>query len=84
MRKAGERVRVTAQLVKAGDGIGLWTDNYDRDLKDIFATQEDIASAIAGALRVPLGLKPGDTLEIASTGTLRSCLQLDHDIRSCG
>src|SRR5882672_8802282 len=54
VRKAGERVRVTAQLVKADDGIGLWTDNYDRELKGIFAMQEDIAQAIAGALRVPL------------------------------
>jgi TolB-like protein len=72
VRKAGEWVRVTAQLVKAGDGIGLWTDNYDRDLKDIFATQEDIASAIAGALRVPLGLKPGDTLVRNRTSDVES------------
>src|SRR6266566_1791767 len=72
VRKAGERVRVTAQLVKANDGIGLWTDNYDRDLKDIFATQEDIASAIAGALRVPLGLKPGDTLVRNRTSDVES------------
>src|SRR6516164_5886676 len=57
VRKAGERVRITAQLVRADTGAHLWTDNYDRDLKDVFAVQEDIAQAIANALRVPLGLK---------------------------
>jgi adenylate cyclase len=62
VRKAGERVRVTAQLVKADDGIGLWTENYDRELKDIFATQEDIAKAIAASLRAPLGLQQGESL----------------------
>jgi TolB-like protein len=51
VRRAGDRVRVTAQLVKADDGIGLWTDTYDRELIDVFAIEEDIAQAIAGALR---------------------------------
>jgi TolB-like protein len=62
VRKEGERVRVTAQLIKANEGIGLWAANYDRELKDIFTTQEDIAHAIAAALRVPLGLKEGTSL----------------------
>jgi TolB-like protein len=62
VRKAGDRVRITAQLVQADNGVSLWTESYDRQLTDIFATQSDIAQAIAGALRVPLGLKPGDTL----------------------
>ena len=61
VRKAGNRVRITAQLIQADNGVNLWAENYDRELKDIFATQEDIAQAIAGALRVPLGLKQGDT-----------------------
>ena len=62
VRKAGDRVRITAQLVRAVDGVQLWSENYDRNLTDIFAIQEDIAQAIAGALRVPLGLAQGETL----------------------
>jgi len=62
VRRAGNRVRVTAQLVKADDGINLWTDSYDRELTDVFAIEEDIAQAIAGALRAPLGLVEGERL----------------------
>jgi TolB-like protein/DNA-binding SARP family transcriptional activator/Flp pilus assembly protein TadD len=62
VRKQGTRVRITAQLVRAEEGIALWTETYDRELTDIFAIQEDIAQAIAGALRVPLGLQQGDRL----------------------
>ena len=62
VRKAGDRVRITAQLVRAGDGVQLWSESYDRELNNIFATQEDIAQAIAGALRVPLGLQQGERL----------------------
>jgi len=62
VRKAGDRVRITAQLIKADDGTHIWTENYDRDLTDVFAIQEDIAQAIAGALRMPLGLKLGERL----------------------
>jgi TolB-like protein len=62
VRKDGDRLRVTTQLIKADDGTHVWTENYDRQLTDIFAIQEDIARAIAGALRMPLGLAPGQTL----------------------
>jgi TolB-like protein/tetratricopeptide (TPR) repeat protein len=62
VRRAGERVRITAQLIDANDGTHVWTENYDRQLTDIFAIQEDIATAIAAALRVPLDLQPGGTL----------------------
>jgi adenylate cyclase len=62
VRKDGDQVRITAQLIKADDGTHLWTESYDRELKGIFAVQEDIATAIAGALQVPLGLKPGQSL----------------------
>jgi TolB-like protein len=62
VRRAGERVRITAQLISAADGTHVWTESYDRQLTDIFAIQEDIALAIAGALRVPLGLRPGERL----------------------
>jgi TolB-like protein len=62
VRKAGDRVRIAVQLVRADDGTHVWTENYDRQLTDIFAIQEDIATAITGALRVPLGLAPGETV----------------------
>jgi tetratricopeptide (TPR) repeat protein len=62
VRKAGTRLRITAQLINAGSGVSIWTDNYDREYSDVFAVQEDIATAIAGALRMPLGLKPSERL----------------------
>src|SRR5262249_15063188 len=62
VRKAGDRVRITAQLIRADNGAHLWAETYDRRLTDIFAAQEDIAKAIAGALKVPLGLPQGELL----------------------
>src|SRR5205085_11231796 len=62
VRKAGNRLRITAQLIKADDGTHIWAEDYDRELTDVFAVQEDIARAITSALRVPLGLKRGENL----------------------
>jgi serine/threonine-protein kinase len=62
VRKAGNRVRISAQLIQTENGAHLWTENFDRELTDIFAIQESIAEAIAGALRVPLGLDQGQNL----------------------
>jgi TolB-like protein/DNA-binding SARP family transcriptional activator len=62
VRKVGNRVRISAELIEAGNGTNLWTESYERDFTDVFVTQENIAQAIAAALRVPLGLKPGDRL----------------------
>ncbi|MGE4063251.1 MAG: hypothetical protein AB7E79_07765 [Rhodospirillaceae bacterium] len=62
VRKSGNRVRITGQLIKADDGTHIWTENYDRELTDIFATQDDIARAIAAALQTPLGLAEGEGL----------------------
>jgi TolB-like protein len=54
VRKAGNRVRIMAQLVNVADGYHLWSERYDRELKDIFEVQDDIASAIASRLKVTL------------------------------
>jgi len=54
VRKQGDRVRIVAELVNAGDGIQLWTRTFDRELKDIFAVQEEIARAVAESLKVTL------------------------------
>jgi len=54
VRKQGDRVRIVAELVNAADGIALWTRTFDRELKDIFAVQEEIARAVAESLKVTL------------------------------
>src|SRR5947208_1195405 len=54
VRKQGERVRIVAELINAADGIELWTRTFDRELKDIFAVQEEIATAVASSLKVTL------------------------------
>ncbi len=54
VRKAGDRVRISAQLVNAADGFQLWSETYDRTLDDIFAVQDEIASSVATALEVEL------------------------------
>jgi tetratricopeptide (TPR) repeat protein len=59
VRKQGDRVRIVAALVNAADGIQLWTRTFDRELKDIFAVQEEIARAVAESLKVTL-LGPQD------------------------
>jgi serine/threonine-protein kinase len=54
VRKAGERVRVTAQLVRVSDGFHIWSETYDRKLDDVFAIQDEIARATVAALEVRL------------------------------
>jgi serine/threonine-protein kinase len=54
VRKAGNRIRVTAQLVKASDGYHLWSQRFDREMTDVFAVQDEISQAIVGKLRVRL------------------------------
>jgi adenylate cyclase len=52
VRKAGNRVRITAQLIEAGNGGHLWAERFDRDLTDIFSTQDEVVEKIVGALAV--------------------------------
>ncbi|MGQ0649958.1 MAG: protein kinase domain-containing protein [Gemmatimonadaceae bacterium] len=59
MRRSGSRLRVTAQLVKAADGYTLWSERYDREMRDVFDLQDEIAGAIANALEVAL-LRSGE------------------------
>jgi TolB-like protein len=54
VRKQGDRVRIVAELINAADGIALWTQTFDRELKDIFAVQEEIASKVASSLKATL------------------------------
>ena len=54
VRRAGERLRVTAQLIRASDGFHLWSQNYDRDAADVIDVQEDLAVQIANALETTM------------------------------
>jgi TolB-like protein/Flp pilus assembly protein TadD len=54
VRKTGNRLRVTTQLINARDGYHLWSESYDRELEDVFAIQEEIAASVAEALKVKL------------------------------
>jgi len=54
IRKAGDKLKITAQLINVSDGYHLWSETYDRELKDVFATQGDIALAIAEKLKLTL------------------------------
>ena len=58
VRKAGDRIRVTAQLIAAADGSHLWSERYDRQLADVFTVQDEIATAITAALQVTLSPSP--------------------------
>jgi TolB-like protein/tRNA A-37 threonylcarbamoyl transferase component Bud32/Tfp pilus assembly protein PilF len=59
VRRAGNRIRVMAQLINAEDGYHLWSQRYDREMADIFELQDEIAQAIASALHVKLSGVPG-------------------------
>jgi len=72
IRRQGTRVRISVQLIRGTDGVELWSQRYDRNLTDIFAVQEEIASSIAAALRIPLGLDPGEQLVANRTRNLDS------------
>ncbi|MFQ5530172.1 MAG: tetratricopeptide repeat protein, partial [Gemmatimonadota bacterium] len=71
VRKAGDEVRITAQLIDAADGSHLWSDSYTRTLENIFQIQAEIAEAIAAELRVPLGIEDPSTL-VTPTGDIEA------------
>lgn len=58
VRKSGDRVRVTAQLINVSDGSHLWSETYDRTLTDIFAVQDDVATSIIDALQIHISAAP--------------------------
>lgn len=67
VRKAGERLRITAQLIKVADGSHLWSETYDRNLDDVFAIQESIATTVAGELSERLGIAAARRLDYGGT-----------------
>ena len=72
VRKAGNRVRIAVQLIDAGSDQHLWAENYDRTLEDVFEVQGDIASKVAGELRVQLVDSEKRGLEEKATGSVEA------------
>ena len=70
VRKDGNKIRVTAQLIKAKDGSHLWSETYDRDLKGIFKLQDEIAQAVVQQLKLKLLVVP--SVKISGTGNLEA------------
>lgn len=71
VRRSGNRLRVTAQLTKVSDGLSLWSDTYERQTKDVFQVQDDIARSISEALKLKLG---GSDAALSSTSRGTSSL----------
>jgi adenylate cyclase len=67
VRRAGNEIRITAQLISVEDGYHLWSDRYDREVKDIFEIQDEIARSIAERLKVTL--RAGDQERLVKAGT---------------
>ena len=67
VRKAGEHLRITAQLIDVASQAHLWSEDYDRDLTDVFAIQSDVAQHVAQALEITL--EPAETRQLEKGGT---------------
>jgi serine/threonine protein kinase len=72
VRRSGNRLRITAQLVKVADGYHLWSERYDRELKDVFEIQDEIARAIADKLKLTLSSDRREPLMRAGTSNLEA------------
>jgi serine/threonine-protein kinase len=72
VRRAGNRVRVTAQLMAAASDAQVWSEHFDRNLDDIFAIQDEIARGIASRLEVALGVRSAEPLATRPTEDLRA------------
>jgi adenylate cyclase len=59
LRREGDRIRITAQLINARDGFDIWSDTFERDLQGVFAVQDEITRAIVDALKIKLAVAPG-------------------------
>src|SRR6059058_3218267 len=87
VRKAGNRLRVTAQLINVADGYHLWSERYDRQLEDVFEIQDQIAENIVHALRVVLGEDEKRAIEKAPTENVQAYeyylrgRQIQHQMR---
>jgi serine/threonine-protein kinase len=72
VRRAGDRVRITTQLIAAEDDEHLWAENYERELRDIFAIQADVARQVAAAMRATLTPDEANRIDARPTEDLRA------------
>ena len=72
VRKAGNRLRITAKLIETNDGFQLWSESYDRELTDIFTVQEEIAHSVVENLKLELGLAESDKLLQRGTSNIHA------------
>ena len=72
VRRAGSRVRITAQLIDVASDSTLWSDTYDRELQDVFAIQDDIAQSIVNALKVTLSPKERRSIQYVATADVEA------------
>jgi TolB-like protein/Flp pilus assembly protein TadD len=90
VRKSGNRLRITAQLIEADTGYHLWSETYDRELDDVFAIQDEISAAIGEALKVELALNDDEVpaaprvAESANTAAYEAFLRGRHLINQRG
>jgi TolB-like protein/Flp pilus assembly protein TadD len=90
VRKAGNRLRVTAQLVNAVDGYHLWSEHYDRELEDVFAIQDEIAANVVHAMQVVMNETDKRALDKPRTASVQAYeyylrgRQLFHQFREKG
>lgn len=78
VRRSGDHVRVTAQLITASDNSHVWSQTYDRRLDDLFATQDEIAESVATALEVTLSASPSEAGMPASFEAYENYLQAEY------
>ena len=72
VRKAGNRLRITVQLINVADGYHLWSERYDRELEDVFAVQDEIAENIVRALRIVLTDQEKRAIDMPRTGSIEA------------
>jgi serine/threonine protein kinase/Tfp pilus assembly protein PilF len=72
VRRSGSRLRITAQLADTSTGFPIWSERYDREMKDVFAVQDEIASKIAQALRITLSPKEQEAIAARPTENLQA------------
>jgi serine/threonine protein kinase/Tfp pilus assembly protein PilF len=72
LRRAGDRLRITTQLVDTASGYPVWSERYDREMKDVFEVQDEIASKIAEALRVKLSRQEQEAIAAKPTDNLQA------------
>ncbi len=78
VRKSGNRVRITAQLINAADGFHLWSDSFDREVRDIFVVQDEIAALIASNLKLKLAVAAKSKLSAVNPEAYRLYVEGMH------